>query len=401
MASRLAFLLLLLVPTVLAADCNGYQRTEKVKVFNSPSVTSRPGIVNNKYFDVEAPTGHFATVDFNAELVYDNGEPVPLTDVYLHHWILLEYESDASPEHVKKMANMNPANSYLGKTRGLRQAWAKGGETRHLNSYMPAPYGSVSGGDGVKTKWMVNLHGIDTRGAAHRWACTECRCDLFSGGNRTQDLPEDYIGGLYCCEDETRCKLREGFNGDDVSFERKYHLQYTWTYIDYDECIVPLTQMGLDVTVKPGYPRGTVEYDVMGHCHRYERNKPECVDTREVIMESRLEGTLVYAVSHLHAFSLDSILYGEDGREICHSSPIYGHGHTAGDERGYVVGITHCVNGADGLTKIKKGEKLRYVVTYTKVGGPHTGVMGVMFLKLAEEGAITTSVGSISRKMLK
>jgi len=157
--------------------------------------------------------------------------------------------------------------------------------------------------------------------------------------------------------------------------------------------VIPLTQTGIDVTGTPDHPRGTVEYEVEGRCKPEDLHKPECVDVKEITVESNLGGDLVYVVSHLHAYSLDSILYGEDGRLICHSSPIYGHGKAAGDEEGYVVGISHCNPsfGSNGLGKIRKGEKLRYQVKYTKVAGPHTGVMGVLFLKIAEETEIITT----------
>lgn len=401
-ALSVLFTLLLAVPAFAgrSSSCDSYSRVEHTKTFVSPGLTSRPGDVNNKFFTVDAPTGHFVTVDFNAELLYENGEPVPLTDVYLHHWVMFEVVIPEERDHVsvrevKEMASMNPAHLYNGEIVGrpmIKQAWAKGGETRHLNSSMPSPYGMVSGGDGVKTRWMLNVHGIDTRGAMHRMACTECRCDLFTGGNRT-DIPDHYPGGLRCCGDESRCKLRDDFNGDDSSLERIYHLKYTWTYAEYDECVIPLTQMGLDVTVSPDHPRGTVEYDVEGRCEPEDVHKPECVDVKEITVESKLGGDMVYVVSHLHAYSLDSTLYGEDGRLICQSSPIYGHGKAAGDEKGYVVGISHCNPsfGSNGLGKIRKGEKLRYQVKYTKVAGPHTGVMGVLFIKIAEETEIITT----------
>ena len=172
----------------------------------------------------------------------------------------------------------------------------------------------------------------------------------------------------------------------------------------FDECVVPLASMGLDVT-NQGQIRGTVEYLVEGHCEPEDFHKPECIDIRETVIESRYGGDLVYAVSHLHAYSLDSTLWGEDGRMICHSPPIYGHGKAAGDEEGYVVGIRHCNPSfeANGLGKVKKGEKLRYQVKYTKVAGPHTGVMGVLFMKIAEEPEITTPVtlrGTGNRKIM-
>lgn len=103
--------------------------------------------------------------------------------------------------------------------------------------------------------------------------------------------------------------------------------------------------------------------------------------------------------------SLGATLWGEDGRLICESTPIYGHGSAPGDEDGYVVGFRHCtpaLSPSGTLGKIRKGEKLRFQVKYTKVHGPHTGVMGVGFVKVAEQQPTITALNhhSTPRKTL-
>ena len=177
--------------SVAAAGCPSSSEV-RTEVFRSPGLKFRPGDVQNKYFDVQPPmVGRFATRDFNAELVFENGEPVPLSEVYLHHWVMMEFgipEAEASgslAESVKADVLRNPAHVYhhnmaMGVAGGKRivgQTWAKGGETRHTNSTIPAPYGlegnSIPGG--YQPRWLLNVHGIDTRGAVHRMGCTECR----------------------------------------------------------------------------------------------------------------------------------------------------------------------------------------------------------------------------------
>lgn len=98
--------------------------------------------------------------------------------------------------------------------------------------------------------------------------------------------------------------------------------QYTWTYVPFDECVVPLQHVGLDVL---GDNSNTVEYTVEGHCNAEDFLKPECVDVRDTVIEAEHGGDVVYVVSHLHTYSLGSSVWGEDGRLICDSSPIYGH----------------------------------------------------------------------------
>jgi len=163
--------------------------------------------------------------------------------------------------------------------------------------------------------------------------------------------------------------------------------QYTWEYVDWNECLVPLKSVGIDVTNHDGFDENLVEFTVDG-CGDADPNSEECIDTREATLISPLGGEVVFTVSHLHAAALDAALYGEDGRLICRTTPMYGQGEEAGNEKNYVVGIKHCVNypGTPNSMRIQQGEKLRYVVTSTKVGGPHTGLMGLGGMKIVPDG---------------
>ncbi len=65
----------------------------------------------------------------------------------------------------------------------------------------------------------------------------------------------------------------------------------------------------------------------------------------------------MYVASHLHSLVLDSILWGEDGRIICHPSPIYGHRTKDGDKNKNVIDVMPCYPsmGSPG-GKITQGE---------------------------------------------
>merc|ERR1711907_419092 len=53
---------------------------------------------------------------------------------------------------------------------------------------------------------------------------------------------------------------------------------------------------------------------------------------------------LVYAVGHLHVGGLSLDLYDDEtGELIFHSEPTYGDGLDAGNEKGYLVGMSDCV----------------------------------------------------------
>lgn len=388
-------------------DCAS-PRSEHTATFLSPALTLRPGEVKTKYFDVAPPevAGRFATVNFQAELVYaDSGEPVLQSDVYLHHYSMLEYAVPAGlhklvGDEIEEQMRTSPPHVYHrrpwdGVGRELKQAWAMGGETRGLNFQMPAPYGLECD---ARNQWVLNVHSIDMRGALNKHGCYECRCDLFNGGVH-DNLPEGYLGGMKCCPDGARCSVQANFNNNDATLERTIHLKYTWTYVPLDECVVPLQHVGLDVL---GDNSNTVEYTVEGHCNAEDSLKPECVDVRESVVEAEHGGDVVYVVSHLHTYSLGSSVWGEDGRLICDSSPIYGReANSPGNEEGYLVGIRHCnpSRNGNGLGKIRKGEKLRFQVKYSKVNGPHTGVMGVGFMKVAEAELASPAVAG-NRKIL-
>jgi hypothetical protein len=128
--------------------------------------------------------------------------------------------------------------------------------------------------------------------------------------------------------------------------------------------------------------KGKVEYTREG-CGDADPLSVECVDTRVAVITSPIGGKLVDSVSHLHAGAIDSAIWGEDGRLLCRSTPMYGQGEEAGNEKHFVVGIKACKPDA---MKMKQGEKIKYVVQYSKVGGPRTGLMGVGNLRVAPDG---------------
>ena len=195
----------------------------KTASFRSPILTAKPGEVNNKYFVGEAPKGHIGIVNFVADLVYDNGEKVPLSDVYLHHWVMMEVlvpkkHSERHLHHMLKHLKKRTARNgmmmhhthnfhaesiagyeavtgnrkflnYFGdnlrRSTKILNFFGKGGETRKTVSALPAPYAVESGNPNVVTEgfvnaWVLNVHGLDARGAVDGMGCSECRFVLSS-----------------------------------------------------------------------------------------------------------------------------------------------------------------------------------------------------------------------------
>lgn len=381
----------------------------------SPPLTAMPGEVNNKFFPAIFPKGHIGIRSLNADLVYADGSPVPLSDIYLHHWLLLEFAvpKGKAEQHMPHLFRKMKRHHYYGHGGHFEGAeeqhshhhhhrhhrfhaggspklvnfYGKGGETRHTETRLPGRYVTESGAapEGFETVWTMNIHGLDTRGAINKEGCAECRCHLF---NATTDeagkpLPEGYIGGLRCCGDGNQCAVEDGFNGEKKTF----HLRYSWEYMDWNECLVPTSVLSMDVTNHDGFSEDLVEFTVEG-CGDADPASEECLDRREATRAARIGGEIVLTGSHLHASTLDAAVYGEDGRLICQTTPIYGTGEEAGNEKNHVVGIKACYGnpGTPNAARVEKGEKLRFVVTSTKVGGPHTGLMGLNAIRIVADG---------------
>lgn len=242
----------------------------KTAVFLSPKFDLEPGSVCDKYYyDIDFPRGHIFIKDFIAEVVDKSGNSVPLHETYLHHWVVLRYyqskqegsssTTKTNPEYDQIKMGFQKPEYILARNSGvcnygLIQYFGLGSETRKTDTHVPDPYGIQVGNpseipQGYDEKWLLNVHAIDTRGAEDRLGCTECRCDLY---NVTEDrhgraLDPSYVGGLKCCYDETKCRVREGFQGS----KRGLYLKYTVKYLDWQsssDLLVPVKIYIFDVT---------------------------------------------------------------------------------------------------------------------------------------------------------
>ncbi|PWA45627.1 hypothetical protein CTI12_AA515910 [Artemisia annua] len=344
-------------------------------VYLSPKITQLPGSVSNKfYYDIEFPKGHIAIKSFDAEVVDEAGDPVSLKETYLHHWVAVRYYLRKGTKEAKHNSNSGFHQSDFIIARnagvcnhGLTQFFGLGSETRKTSTYVPDPYGIEVGNplevpEGYEEKWLFNIHAIDTRGAVDAMGCTECRCNLY---NVTIDeygrpLNPDYEGGLYCCYDGTQCKVKNGLE----SVKRNLYLKYTVKWVDWSDSIVPVKIFIFDVTdtwQKTGIHDCLIEFDVEQSTTGVATN--DFISTRRSSVSFPTSGDVVYGVAHLHSGGIGSALYGEDGRVICSSKAIYGEGNDAGDEAGYIVGMSTCYP-EPGSIKITNGEILTLESNY-------------------------------------
>ncbi|KAL6646261.1 hypothetical protein ACP70R_017869 [Stipagrostis hirtigluma subsp. patula] len=347
----------------------------KSETFLSPPFSLRPGSVSNKWHHgIAFPRGHLALKSFNGEVVDERGAAVPLHEAYLHHWLVKPYYAakDGAAAAAQGLPGRIPARNAGVCAHTLGQYYGLGSETRRTGTWVPDPYGIEIGDpaappEGYEERWVLNVHAIDTRGVVDKLGCTECRCDLY---NVTVDeygdaIAKNYTGGLYCCYDQTQCKVEDGFNGG----ERKLFLRYTVKWLE------ALIEGKTETACK-------VEYQVE-ECSSENSAKNDCVDVKVANQVLPRGGDIVFGVAHQHSGGIGASLHGEDGRLLCQSMATYGEGQEAGNEVGYIVGMSTCYP-KPGTVKVRDGEVLTIVSNYSSQR-QHTGVMGLFYILVAEQ----------------
>ncbi|BAT96791.1 hypothetical protein VIGAN_09009300 [Vigna angularis var. angularis] len=192
-----------------------------------------------------------------------------------------------------------------------------------------------------------------------------------------QPLHLNYKGGIFCCQDNLQCKLREGFHGPT----RNLSLRYKIRWVDWDENQVPLKFYILDATDRARNGSAAIHECQIDYTipRNHESDSPHVKKANILMVKG---GYLIYGTAHMHTGVVNATLYGQDGRVLCTSTPKYGTGKEAGNERGYLVAMSVCYP-KPGSIKIKDGEILTLESIY--VNKFHTGVMGHFYIYLAEQ----------------
>ncbi|XP_038685154.1 uncharacterized protein LOC119985063 isoform X2 [Tripterygium wilfordii] len=394
----LCLLMLLLANNIPHSEATSRSENKiKSAVFLSPKLTFGPGVVVNKLlYNVDFPKGHIAIKSFNGELVDEAGNSVPLHETYLHHWVLERYYQLKDSANSSNVTRIQVKNSGLCEGSFLRQYFGLGSETRKTETHIPDPYGIEAGNPaeipyGYEEIWMLNVHGIDTRGVENTLGCTECWCDLYNVTENIngQPLSPNYKGGLLCCNDGKQCRLRKNYKGAI----RNLYLRYTVKWVDWDsKNIIPLNIYIFDITDTERVNNTSgiisiqhncqIEYDVQTCNATGVARKKRCIDAKTTSLTIPTGGYLIYGVGHQHAGGAGTTLYGKHGRVLCSSLPTYGKGKEAGNEAGYIVGMSTCYP-KPGSVKIADGEKLVVESNYNSTQ-EHIGVMGLFYILVAD-----------------
>jgi len=308
---------------------------------------------------IKVPNGDVAITSIKADIVDVDHKAVPLDEVYLHHWILLD----------KQKPNNGVCGGYL------KYVFGVGAETRNTPYDFPKYNGNTYGWitNNKHDRWTANIHALrtvnldDEQGGLK--ACIECH-----GPNKYCKVN----GGFMCCPDKARCATVHTGTPSDAA--KSYFFRYQVTYVEAEaENVRQAANFILDVS----HPHCNIEYNIPAN--------------DKGIDEATVHATLPFDVrifqmwGHIHLAGYNISLFNgktADGTAICTSDPVYGtEEHKVGNEKGYVVAMTKC----KFLEKpyiIKKGEDLTLQALYN-VGefddrtwntGYHDGVMGLWFM---------------------
>eukprot|EP00466_Bigelowiella_natans_P019374 jgi/Bigna1/68259/fgenesh1_pg.5_\ len=403
LASLLLPLLVLLreAQTTAANDGNTIIAKENQKTLFSKPISLKPGHVFRDHIDIEFPPGIIGITAFGADLVHHGGErdgqPVPLSHTYLHHWTVQQRHKHNSGF----CWEVTPAPLTLEYLLGV------GSESRRTTADFPPPYALVVDD---RDTWWVDLHAIDLRNTVDSLACRECLCTEFPPRS---DLPEDYIGGLDCCVgDSTPCRVT-----NETGAVMDYKLRYNVTWVEGKELEerTPVEMFVMDVTGvfdRKNESHCFIEYDVPHppSAYRHDGSNPlPPVSFGEILgvnnsSNSSIEydddyftlkstfsfdhsGRVVLAIPHLHSgANFAEVRRKATGELVCRGDALYGQGSTPGDEKGFVVEITTCREG----WSVTRDEEFSFSVQYNTTGGldegyspvAHTGVMGYMWMAL-------------------
>jgi hypothetical protein len=290
----------------------------KYATFRSPPITLKSGQVANTFNNwgpLEWVKGDVAIRHFDGKIVDDSGKFVPLTEIYVHHWIL--FQMDASRQYFYPNGGL---------CSNLASIFGIGAELFHVEYNYKAPYAVISKGSDV---WTANMHLIRTTNVPDVQSCIECHCPF-------SQPPLTPFGGIQCCPDRSMCW---GMANSTINDPKNYYLEYKIGYVDITKDVVPLTIFSLDVTATH-----TIDCQLEYQVPAVPEGQAHVKTSKSVIPGN---WSVVFLEPHLHIggvnFSVAHYRNGQSLGTICKAYPTYGTGgDTPGNESGYLVGLDTC-----------------------------------------------------------
>lgn len=317
---------------------------------------------------IEMPKGDVVLTSVQADVVDANKRPVPLNEVYLHHWIMLD----------KDRPNDGVCGGYLTYIFGV------GAETRDTPYDFPQYKGNTYGWTTTSNhRWTANIHvlrtvNIDPDEHGGLKGCIECQ-----GPNKWCPGQK---GGFECCPDRSFCPTIK--YGDERDDKKQYYFRYIVKYVEAGKnpnSPGGEARQGANYILDVSVPQCNIEYNI-------EANPTTGLS--ETLREWTIgHDTRFFQMwGHIHIAGYNITLYHGDStkaKPICTSSPRYGTQEgVVGNEKGYVVSMSKCMFTDDPYI-IRKGDKLTLQALYNVgetddrtwlEGGFHNGVMGLYFM---------------------
>jgi hypothetical protein len=345
-------------------------------VFTTPIVTTIP---------MPDPGKQFAILKMQYDIVDMNKRSVPLTELYVHHWLVYDTPTMGTGWNI----GCGGTGTFVSNVYGA------GAEVRGEHYAYPPGFGYKSGIAG-RPYWSANLHFIRTQdlstkdfngslGAALK-SCIECE---YAPGKASGCRPGlDGSGVFACCEQSARCPVNNPSDKTKVQYMLKQSL--TWTT---DVAKV----QGVRMAVIDGFECGTLTNLVPGK----KRKGTTCGDKVCKTLVTRpapFDGTIVWGYDHQHVGALNAS-FSVNGDWKCSSFPHTGTDphDTPGNSKGYIVAFKNCIDPdkyPQSAIVIKKGDSLTLEAYYTidpadttalpLPGGSHTGTMHLFYMFIAE-----------------
>jgi len=318
-------------------------------------------------------------------------KPTPLSEVYLHHWLMYPTHGDNDGPCFMDAGELREWSCLGGhallrerpcKTPLHRGVFGVGAESRFNPFVPPDGYGVYL--DSYRGPWRFSFHVISLFGTADPLACRECLCTAYA--NQTPG------GGFRCCHTGARCATSRA---QQAGTRRAYSMRYTVRWLEpagaatpaLTPRVAPPRRLRLVTSAPSGgltynecegeyaIPRASAVGGVHRRVQRFMVAKHEAVD-------------VAFTGVHLHAGGLRATVRRvAHGEVVCHARPGY--------DEGFVVHI-HKSDSCRRPWHAAAGELFELEVVYNATGGlseelspafAHTGVMGYLFLAVAAANA--------------
>jgi len=283
---------------------------------------------------------------------------VPLNVVYDHHWTAIA--------STHKNALCQGSIEYV---------FGIGAESRNNGVNFPDGYGYVVTAD---TIWNANIHLLRTEGLAGDnplKAAKECNECYYAATKGAKCTPAKN-GTFDCCGEDDYDGVSSCPTVANPPEPKNYSLRYTFSYTR-------------DLDAVDALQVGTISAPGCKAFFQSPRNDEEPEQLFHYTVTVSRTIAVPFAIGHLHTGAINISLV-VNGERICTSYPTYGtEDGVPGNERGYLVAMSPCVDVTQPYLILRKGDVARVEAHYYAGShdprllysdGTHLNVMAYLYL---------------------